>query len=516
MSRTLRLSRLSLLAGSLAALAVSPGALAQTTLSVALHADTTIPDPHLTRNQVSHMAMKHVVENLVSYDDSFALIPQLAESWTINEAGDEFTFKLRDGVKFHDGSELDAEDVRYSLLRSQEISPNRGDYAGIEAIEVVDPLTVLIRLKDPSPMFLAALAGPFGGYIVPAGLAEAQGGEISSPVGTGPYRWQEWRADQYLRLTRFEDYSADERFDGPTGLGGNRSAQIDTIEFRILPDRSSRITSLETGAVDFASRLDVVDFERFATVPGVTTVEVPTLEWVVLWFGWDQPFTQDLRFRQAVASAIDLDLVMEVATSGYGVANPAFMHPSQGAWYSEDMGRRHAVDQDRARELLREVGYNGEPIELLSTNDVEYMGNAALAIQQQLAQVGINVQLGFMDMSGLVAAVYATTPTYQMGMMSSSGRYDPDQHYFRRLHSSSAVNKYASAEYDAAVERARVVMDPAERMKLYEEAQAIFMRDIPAMLLFNPSFFEAHANHVKGFEPSSTGMLRFWNVTVER
>jgi ABC-type transport system substrate-binding protein len=144
------------------------------------------------------------------------------------------------------------------------------------------------------------------------------------------------------------------------------------------------------------------------------------------------------------------------------------------------------------------------------------MSNAGLSIQQQLRAVGINVQIKNYDMSGLVAAVYATEPTYRMGMMTSSGRYDPDQHYNRRLHSSKSVNKYANPEYDALVEKARVVIDPKERLKLYEQAQEIFMREIPALLLFNPSFFEAHRSYVKGFRPNATGLLQLWNVRVER
>jgi peptide/nickel transport system substrate-binding protein len=486
------------------------------TLRVGLHADTTIPDPHKTRNQASHMAMRHIVETLVTFDANYEIIPQLAEKWTINPAGDRYTFELRKGVLFHDGSELQAEDVRYSLLRLKEVSPNKADYADIRGIEIKDKYTLEIALAAPSPVFLSQLAGPFGGYIIPANLAEKQGGEISRPIGTGPFRWDEWRSDQFLRIKWFDKYSADARFPGPTGLGGKRTAEVEEIMFRILPDRASRVTSLETGQLDFSSRIDVSDFERLKKVKGITAVEVPTLEWVVLWFGWKLPPTSDLRFRQAVAAALNYDEIMQLATGGYGVTNPAFMHPEQKAWYTQRTGRQHPHDPQRARALLREVGYRGEPIELWTSTDVEYMSNAGLAIQQQLRAVGINVQIKNYDMSGLVAGVYATEPVYRMGMMTSSGRYDPDQHYNRRLHSTKSVNKYASAEYDALVDKARVVMDPKERLELYDRAQEVFMKDIPAVLLFNPSFFEAHRDTVKGFKPSATGLLQLWNVRIER
>ncbi len=504
--------------GTAALLLLGSASMAQAqekTISVALHADTAITDPHLTRNLSSHVAMHHVMENLVTFDENFKIIPQLAESWEISDTGDVYTFSLRDGVVFHDGSTLDAEDIKYSLLRSKEISPNKGDYSGIETIEILDPLTVKITLSKPSSVFLAALGGPFGGYIMPSDYAEAQGGDITTPVGTGPFMWDEYRADQYLHLKRFPEYSADARFDGPTGLGGNRTALVDMIDFRILPDRSSRVTGLETGEIDFASRLDLVDFERFSASSDVAAVEVPALEWVVLWFGLNQPFTQDINFRRAVAAAVDLDAVLQIAAGGHGVANPAFMHPSQAAWYNEETGQRHNYDVDAAKALLKESGYNGEPIELLSSNDIEYMGNAALALQQQLSAIGVNIELRFQDISGLVASIYATEPVYQLGMMTSSGRFDPDQHYFRRLHSSSSVNKYANEEYDAIVEEARTVVDPAARLALYNKAQGIMMRDVPAMLLLNPSFFEAHQKNVVGFKPNASGIIRFWNVDIQ-
>ncbi|MCC7272915.1 MAG: ABC transporter substrate-binding protein [Alphaproteobacteria bacterium] len=485
-------------------------------LTVAFYTDAPIPDPQKTRDLTSHTVMKHVVENLVTFDDDYNVIPQLAESWQASADGKTFVFVLRKGVKFHNGKEFDAEDVRYSLERLQRVSPNKGDYAGIQSVTVRDPHTVEVTLKSPSPVFLTALAGPFGGFIIPKDLEKDQGGEIKKPIGTGPFEYVEWQPDRFLRLRKFKDYAADARFKGPTGLGGNRTAMVDEILFRIVPDRSSRVTAVETGEVDFTLRLDVTDFDRLKRNRQVTAIETPTLEWVVLWLGTTLPPTNDLKFRQAVAAALDYDEIIQIAINGRAVVNPAFMHPTQKAWYTDKTGLRHKHDPEAAKRLLRDSGYKGEPLNLFSNKEVEYMGNAALAMQQQLGKVGIKTEVKYMDMSGLVAHIYATQPTYQLGMMTSSGRYDPDQHYYRRLHSSGAVNKWNNPEFDKLVERARVSLDPKERMALYDQAQEIIMREVPCILLFNPSFFDASRSFVKGYSPIAMGIPRFWNVWLDK
>jgi peptide/nickel transport system substrate-binding protein len=486
------------------------------TLRVALYTDATIPDPLKTRDLTSHMVMKQVCETLVTFDDDYKIIPQLADRWDIKDDGKTYVFALRKGVRFHDGKEMTAADVKYSLDRSVKVSPSRGDYAAIDTVTENDPYTVTVTLKQATPMFLAALVGPFGGYIVQNDLEKNQGGDVKKPICTGPYEYVEWQPDRFLRLKRFAGYSQDERFPGPTGLGGRRTAMLDEIIFRIVPDRSARVTSLSTGEVDFTTRIDVSDYERLKKNKEVTAIDTKVLEWIVLWFGITQEPTNDLKFRQAVEAAINYEELGQIAQDEYATVNASFIHPTQKSWRSETMARKHKHDPALAKKLLRESSYKGQPIELLSTREMDYMTNTALGLQQQLERVGIKVEVKYLDMPGLIHKVYASRPEYQLGMMSSSGRYDPDQHYFRRLHSTNAVNKYNSPEYDRVVEEARSTMDPEKRLALYDKAQDIIMRDLPALILFHPSFFDASQNYVKGMKPNAMGFLQFWNVWLDK
>ncbi len=486
------------------------------TLTVGLYTDTPIPDPHKAIALTTHMALHHVCENLVTVDDDYKIIPQLAEKWVEEDGGKAYLFTLRRGVKYHDGREMQAEDVKYSLERSKAVSPSRTDYANIERADVVDPLTARIVLRQPSPVFLTVLAGPFGGYIIPKDLDKQQGGDITKPVCTGPFEWSEWRPGQLLRLKKFAGYTPDGRYKGPTGLGGKRTAMLDEIQFRVVPDRSARVTALQTAEVDFSPRLDVAHFEQLAKEKGIVAEETPILSWQMIWLGVTVAPTNDRKFRQAIAAAIDYEEIVQVALDRHAMVNPAFMHPTQKQWRTEKTGRLHAQNPELAKKLLAESAYKGETIEIYSASEEEYMANTALALQQQLSKVGIKIEVRYMDSGGLAARTYATKPAYQINIESGSGRYDPDQAYYRRLHRSTAVNKYNNPEYDRIVEAARVEMDHEKRLALYDEAQQVIMDDVPSILLYNLSSFDAHRDYVKGIKQTAMGILQFWDVWLDK
>ena len=516
------LSRRHLLFGSIASVAWPLPVAAQTgsprmggTLTVAMHSDAPIVDPTKTVTLNSHTVMKHICENLVTFDDNYDIIPQLAASYSIEDNGASFRFELRPDVRFHDGTKLTAEDVRYSIERQKAVSPNRSDYADLASIDVLGPLSLRFRLSNPSPVFLTALAGPLGGYIIPKDLHVQQGGEITRPVGTGPYEFVSWQPDRALTLKKFAGYVPDARFLGPTGLGGNRTAYLDEIIFRVVPDRAARVTALQAGEVQLSLRLDVSDYERLKNVAGVTAIEVPAMEWAYVWLNVTKPPFDNVLVRRAVAAAINYPEMIEIAVGGHGILNTGPLHPTQKGWRDAAMARLFKYDPAEARKLLREANYKGEPVELYTSSSVEYMSNAALAMQQDLAAVGIKVDIKALDTSGLAAKVFAKVPEYGLGMMTSSARFDPDQLYYRRFHSSNAVNKWKNAKFDALLEKARMEMDRTKRLELYGQAHEEMMRDVPLIVLFNPSFFEARSNKLRNFTEMSMTMPRFWNVWLD-
>lgn len=485
-------------------------------INVGLHTDATIPDPHKTRDLTSFMIMQHVCENLVSYDEEYNFIPQLAEKWSVEDGGKSYIFDIRKGITFHNGKELLAEDVKWSLDRTKVVSPQRGDFSGVDNITVEGPHRLKVSLKEPSPGFLAAVAGPYTGFIMPKDLDKQQNGEITKPICSGPYEYIEWRPDQYVRLKKYANYKPDERFPGPTGFGGKRTAKLEEIIWRIVPDRSARITGLSSGELDFSTRIDMADYESLEKNPNIIAIQNPSLNWILFWFGVTNSPASDLKFRQAVTAAIDIDQISQIAQDKYAIPNAAPVHSSQKQWRTASMSKKYEQNLDRARKLLAESAYKGETITLYSTNEMEYMSNGALALQQQLAAIGVKIELKLLDMGGLIQTAYAKEPKYVMSMISSAGRMDPHQHFFNRWHSSNAVNKYNNPEYDKVVEAARFEMDVEKRKALYDRAQEILFADIPSVIMFNPAFFDAANKRVKGYKPLTIGFLRFWDVTLEK
>jgi peptide/nickel transport system substrate-binding protein len=481
-------------------------------LTVAVHADMPIPDPAKVLSLLSHTVMKHVCEALVTTDDNYEIIPQLAESYAFSDENKVLTFKLRSGVKFHDGSVMSAQDVKYSLDRAKTESLNKSELVDVKSVEVVDPLTVKLTLAKASPVILTSLASPFLGSVMPKDLHITQGGDVKKPICTGPFEYVDWKPDSYLTLKKFAGYVPDSRFEGPTGLGGKRTAYLNEITFRVVPDRAARVTALETGEVDFASKLDALDVDRLAASTEVTPIEVETLEWVHIWLNVNKPPFNKVEFRRAIASAINYGAVQQIALNGKGFINASFMHPSQKSWRTPNMEKIQEYNPAKTKELLAAAGYKGEPVEILATNSIEYIASAALAIQNDLNLAGIKTTVKYLDMPGLSAEVFSKEPKYDIGFMTSSGRFDPDQHYARRLQSTTSLNKWNNPAYDALIEKGKTVMDHKERLALYDQAQQIVLDDVPLIILFNPVFFEAERKSVHGFKANAIGINRYWNV----
>jgi peptide/nickel transport system permease protein/peptide/nickel transport system substrate-binding protein len=205
-------------------------------------------------------------------------------------------------------------------------------------------------------------------------------------------------------------------------------------------------------------------------------------------------------------------MLTEASVAGHGAVNNSFLHPELHAWYSPSMDARHKYDVSAAKTLLAKTAYRGETLTIHVSNSTEYSLNAALVLQQLLGQTGIKIEVHPVDSAGVMSIVYASKPTYHFGVTSISGRMDPDQVYFQRLHSSVAVNAYHNLAYDKIVETARASMSQSERVKLYADAQTIVMDDVPAIVLFNVAFLNAASRRVSGYKPNALGLPRFWNV----
>ncbi|HYL79963.1 MAG TPA: ABC transporter substrate-binding protein, partial [Candidatus Acidoferrum sp.] len=217
------------------------------TLRAALTASAPTLDPH----SATHLAVReiglHIFESLLTFDAKFQVVPQLAERWEVSKDGRVYTFYLRKGVKFHNGKEMTAEDVRASVERFRVMAPRRNELDGLAKLEVVGPSVVRMTLSKPDASFLAAIANPICQLaILPKEAVEGRAINKADIVGTGPYKFVEWIPDRWVRVARFADYRAEGKVE-PEGRGGARHAYADEIRFIPVPEPGARVAGLQTG-----------------------------------------------------------------------------------------------------------------------------------------------------------------------------------------------------------------------------------------------------------------------------
>lgn len=340
----------------------------------------------------------HVYENLLTVDEEGQVIPQLAEDFSVSDDGLTYTFTLRQGVPFHDGSVMTAEDVKSSLDRWLELGARRAELAVVEEVVVVDDHTVQLRLSAALPALPNVLAYPMAPpAIMPAAVAEgAAGGEVEV-VGTGPYSLDSWVPDEYVRLVRFADYAADERFDGPTGFGGKRTAYFEVVELALVEEPGARVAGLRTGELDGAIAISPPNGRALANEASLRMVERPQAGKAWTMFNHAKWPSNDVRFRQAVLAALDLQRVMAIAGDGSFSTDPGLMFAGNAYFSTVGEDVYNQPDPERARELLAEMGYAGEEIVYVVPSDSAPSVKAGIEVEQQLEAVGINVRLDQYD-----------------------------------------------------------------------------------------------------------------------
>lgn len=375
-------------------------------LTVVVDGDPPTLDPTMEGAEATFWVARYIWEGLLTMDRNFEISGMLAESWDINDDFTEIVFYLRDGVNFHDGTVMNADDVVASLTRwygrSEVAQNNLGEGAVFEA---TDPLTVTIRTTTPARNLLNIMAyWEDGFYVLPKSIIDKAGdGEITEDIGyigTGPYKFEELVPDNYMRLTRFEDYSAIEG--GADGLGGTKYAYVDTFTFVPVSETTTVISGLTAGDYDLASiSSDVID-----QVEGVSHLKiVPTDggEFPSVVFNKTTGPMSNLKLRQAVQALANCTDIMNAAFDPeYTDLHPGFM-PSFTAWDTGDIGAEYynQGDIEKAKQLIEESGYNGETITYYATQTYDYMYKNAMVLTNQMKDAGLNVDLQVVDWATL-------------------------------------------------------------------------------------------------------------------
>jgi peptide/nickel transport system substrate-binding protein len=357
-----------------------------------------------TTDDVGRIVNLHLYEALVTRNENLQPSAGLAESWDISPDGLLYTFKLRKGVKFHNGKEMTAADVKSSIDRYQRMSLRRRYLEQIAEVSIIDPGTVRIRLKAPQPLFLNNFSQP---EVLVAILPEEDGNKDpgkTSLIGTGPYKLAENVPDSHVKLVRFADYAVDTRYPGRDGYGGRKDTLFDSLTFRIIAEPSAMVAALEAGEIHMA---DDVPEHAVPDLKGNRNLKVINLMPTAmqsLTMNMAVPPMDKLPFRQAIATALDVDEILAGASDGNYRLNPYLQYPGYPLYPEGVKAPFYNVkDKARARKLLQEAGYNNEVIQIISASTFPWHSNSALVISEQLNAIGIKTQIDTMDWPAAVS-----------------------------------------------------------------------------------------------------------------
>lgn len=391
-----------LLLGALACLMLPGLALGQDspqqggTATIALPGEAQTLDMQITTAEVAGSISSHWLETLVAFDSNWSPQPHLAKEIDVSEDGRTYTFVLRDGLKFHDGSDFDANDVVASIDRWAEVSPRGSNVQPyITDLEAVDDLTVELTLSDPFAPLLSLLAHHSGGAgIYPSEVIERFGAEpIEDHIGTGPYEFVQWLPDRHVEVKRFDGYQPVDR--PSDGYAGERVAYLDTIRFAVVPETATRIAGVQTGEYDFAWQIAPDSYEALASDPSVDTVIRKPFIWGVAFFNKREGMMTNQKMRQAVNAALDMEEMLIAGAGPEEFWNLEHNYMVGDTPFKTDVGadQYNQADPERARRLAEEAGYNGETIRWLVSPDYNQHYMMSLAAEQQLKEAGFKVEL---------------------------------------------------------------------------------------------------------------------------
>jgi peptide/nickel transport system substrate-binding protein len=501
------------------ALTVAPAQQAST-LVVGLVAEPVALDPAQVTDLNSNRVGRRVVETLVAFaDETTQIVPGLAESWTISKDGLSYTFKLRKGISFHDGTPFNAAAVKFSIER--QINPEHpanklGKYpfaayffGNVKAVEVMDDSTVRFILKEPRASFLAILTAGAASIVSPTAAMKLGQDYAASPVGTGPFKFATWDHGQRVVLDKNPGYW---RF----------PVKVDHVIFRPITEDQARLTELLTGALDLIVGTPPDFVDQLENNPKVTLQrQVGAHVWYLGFNNAKKPF-DDKRVRQALNYAVNKDAIVRDVLKGTGAVSKGPVLP--GTWGDDAGLKAFPYDPARARKLLAEAGLpNGFSTTLWvpeSGSGMQSPVAMSTIIQSNLKAVGVTVNLQTMEW-GTYLAKLRTKEQDMFALSWMAGSEDPDLVLYPLLHSSQwtpvGPNRamYKNPRFDDVLTQARLTTDQAKRAELYREAQRLLHDDPPWIFIDHEVQTAAYAKRVQGFKLHPSFDLRVETISLK-
>jgi peptide/nickel transport system substrate-binding protein len=486
-----------------AALAFLSGvAAAQTTLRIGLAEDPDILDPTLARTYVGRIVFASLCDKLFDIDESLNVVPQLARAHETSADGKAVTIRLRPGVKFHDGEPLDAEAAKFSLERhlNMQGSFRKPEIAALDHVEVVDPLTIRLVLKNPFSPLISQLTDRSGMMVSPKAAREAGDRFGLKPVCAGPYRFVERVQQDRMVVEKFPDY------------WNKANVHIDRIVYLPIVDATVRLANVKSGGLELIERVLATDIKDVRSDPRLKLATALELGYqgIDINVGNGErsknPLGSSAKVRQALGLAIDRDALNQVVFNGEFVPGNQWVSPEHP--YFQKSFPVPKRDIGKAKALMKEAGIAAPfEVDFMVPKGAETQAVAEV-IQAMAAEIGINLKIRVTEFA--TSLKQAESGEYQAYLLAWSGRTDPDgnAYIFHKCKAPQDYPGYCNGEADRFLDEARAVADVPARKAIYEKLTRIILDDVPKLYLYHRRVLIAHTARLEGYRQMPDGLVR--------
>ena len=496
-------------AGVLLALSLAMGigtAAAAQTLRIGLAEDPDILDPTQGRTFVGRIVFAALCDKLLDISPTLKIVPQLALDYQWAPDARSVTFKLRHGVKFHDGEPFNAAAVKFNIERHKTMagSTRKGELSAVSAVEVIDDYTVKFDLSTPDAPLLAQLTDRAGMMVSPK-AAQAEGANFGAhPVCSGPFKFTERVAQDRIVLDRFADY------------WDKGKIHFDKVIFQPIPDSTVRLSTLRSGGLDFIERVAAPDLPTVRKDSNFKVASIVELGYQGITFNVANgeraktPIGEDPRVRQAFELAIDRSVITQVVYNGEFAPGNQWVPPNNPYYVkSLPVPKR---DLAKAKALLAAAGQPHPAVTLMVPNspDLQQVGQV---IQAMTKEAGFEVKLEASEFAS--ALQRAQKGDFQAFLVAWSGRSDPDGNIYNFVACKAPLNDghYCNADVDKELGLARTAASPVERLKHYEQVATITEKELPIIYLYHRQWFWAFTAKLTGFVEYPDGLVRLQGMT---
>ena len=474
------------------------------TLVVASPGDPQNLDPQTTTIDVAQQILDNVVEGLFELDKNLDVQPVLAKDYDVSDDGKTYTISLKQGVRFHTGTELTSADVKYSIERILDPdtgSPAKANFEFVDSIDASKDYTVTFTLSKPFAPFITNLAQ--SGEIIPKGSAKNQNLK-QQPVGTGPFTLDTWQADNKVVLSRFDNYH------------DNHRPRLDDVRFNMIPEAATRLTQLQSGPAHMMYGIPYQKADQITSADQTSLQSISGLWKQSFWMNTTrEPFTNP-KVRRALSYAINRQQLVQGVLFGKGNVAHSPVPPTSSWRKDMDLDNGHSHSKQKAKSLLKQADV--DPTSIKATIKVQrtpgptYADTATL-IQSQLAQIGMNIDVQVQDFSTWLQEVWEDK-NYDLSLGSFSSRIDPDGWYYRQFHSKGAWNiwQYSNGTVDSLLEKGRTTTDRQKRANIYSKVNTQISKDVPMTYLYFRKELTGLKSVVGKYELTPTHSAEFENV----